>query len=151
MAVQFTPLAIKDIESVIKLMQEFYAIDNYPMDPELSKQLFHTFLENENLGRAWLIKQNGQTAGYVILTFVFSFEYGGRIAFLDELFILPEVQGYGLGKQALDFIDVQSVLLDVKLIYLEVEQHNTIAQNLYTSKNYTLHKRNIMKHVPGQY
>ena len=79
----FHPIETSQIETVIKMMQDFYAIDNYPIDIELSKRLFQEFISNENLGKCWLIYSEEEIVGYVILTFVFSFEYKGRIAFLD--------------------------------------------------------------------
>ena len=30
--IQFKPLIISDIETIVLMMQEFYAIDNYPID-----------------------------------------------------------------------------------------------------------------------
>ena len=109
--------------------------------------MMHEFLENENLGKGWLIINDGQVMGYVILTFVFSFEYKGRIAFLDELFISSKARGMGLGKQALDFIHEEAKALSLKIIYLEVEGHNEVAKNLYLSKNFTSHNRGLMKLV----
>ena len=141
----FKPIAAQDIPVVIVMMEEFYAIDNYPMDAAVSRGLMHEFIENESLGKGWVILDGNEPVGYVILTFVFSFEYQGRIAFLDELFISSKTRGMGLGKQALDFIHKQAKLLSIKIIYLEIEGHNTVAQKLYLSKNYTLHKRGLMR------
>lgn len=129
-------------------MQQFYAIDNYPIDIAKSAELCREFIQNETLGRAWIIECDSKTAGYIILTFVFSFEYGGRIAFIDELFIKPGMQGKGLGKQAVTFIQQQTQALNLKLLYLEVENHNEIAQKLYTSQGFTIHNRGIMKYKP---
>ncbi|MXN92186.1 GNAT family N-acetyltransferase [Flavobacterium sp. Sd200] len=128
-------------------MQDFYAIDNYPMDIAVSTGLFFEFLETESLGRGWLILIDDEVVGYVILTFVFSFEYKGRIAFLDELFIKETARGKGLGKRALDFIQVQARLLSVKIIYLEIENHNESARKLYLSKDFSIHNRGLMKMV----
>ncbi|WP_240339608.1 GNAT family N-acetyltransferase [Flavobacterium arcticum] len=144
---EFKPIAQQDIEVVTGMMQEFYGIDNYPMDIEKSKRLLKEFIVNDALGSGWLIVQKGQPVGYVILTFVFSFEYGGRIAFLDELFIGSGARGFGLGKKTLDFIHSETKKLGVKIIYLEIEPHNETARNLYLSKNYTEHNRNLMKLV----
>jgi GNAT superfamily N-acetyltransferase len=143
----FKPIEAIDIPAVVSMMENFYAIDNYPMDAAVAKGLLMEFTENESLGKGWLILKDGQPVGYVILTFVFSFEYKGRIAFLDELFIGDEARGLGLGKQALDFIQQQAKLYSVKIIYLEVEPHNEKAQQLYLSKNFTLHNRKLMKCV----
>jgi len=141
----FKPLQTSDIEKIVLMMQEFYAIDNYPIDIAISKALFLEFLENPHLGRCWLIFSDGEIVGYVILTFVFSFEYKGTIAFLDELYIAEKARGKGIGKLALDFIHQEAISLSLKLIYLEVEGHNEIAQKLYLSKHFVVHNRNLMK------
>ena len=36
--------------------------------------------------------------------------------------------------------------LSLKLIYLEVENHNENAQKLYLASDFTIHSRKIMKH-----
>lgn len=143
--IQFKPLQTSDIETIVPMMVEFYAIDNYPIDVSISKELFLEFLENKHLGRAYFISENGEILGYIILTFVFSFEYKGTIAFLDELYIFEKARGKGLGKLALDFIHKEAVSLDLKIIYLEIEGHNEIAQKLYLSKDFVVHNRNLMK------
>jgi GNAT superfamily N-acetyltransferase len=143
----FKPIEVQDIPVVIAMMEEFYAIDNYPIYANVSRGLMHEFLENETLGRGWLILKENEPVGYVIMTFVFSFEYKGRIAFLDELFISSTARGLGFGKQAIDFISEQAKALSVKIIYLEIEGHNTVAQQLYLSKGYSIHNRGLMKLV----
>lgn len=143
----FKPIAQQDIEVLITLMEEFYGIDNYPINIEKTKKLVKEFIVNDALGSGWLILHNGQPVGYVILTFVFSFEYGGRIAFLDELYLRNEARGLGLGKQALDFIHDRAVEMDIKIIYLEIEGHNNVARSLYLSKNYEIHNRGLMRLV----
>lgn len=144
---KFSEIAAKDIDVVVQMMADFYAIDNYPFDVAVAKGLLMEFVENETLGKGWLIWNEGKPVGYVILTFVFSFEYKGRIAFMDELFIAPEARGKGIGKQAVDFIAVEAKKHSVKIIYLEVENHNEAAKSLYLSKNYILHNRGLMKLV----
>jgi len=121
---QFKPFTKEDAPVVVNMMKAFYAIDNYPMDAAVAKDLFFEFTANESLGRGWTIVVDGEVMGYFILTFVFSFEYKGRIAFLDELFILEKARGKGLGKQALEFMAEQARQLSLKIIYLEVENHN---------------------------
>jgi ribosomal protein S18 acetylase RimI-like enzyme len=142
---QFKPLQTSDIETIVLMMQDFYAIDNYPIDIAISKVLFQEFLENRHLGRCWMVYSGGEIVGYVILTFVFSFEYKGTIAFLDELYIAEKARGKGIGKSALDFIHQEAISLSLKIIYLEVEGHNEVAQKLYLSKNFVVHNRKLMK------
>lgn len=144
--IQFKPLAVADIETIVTLMQEFYAIDNYPIDIEASKGLFEEFIANKNLGKSWLILSDNQLVGYIILTFVFSFEYQGKIAFLDELYLSEKARGKGIGSKAIEFIQNESHKLSLKLIYLEVEQHNEKAQKLYLAHDFELHNRKLMRY-----
>ena len=142
----FKPLEISDISIITQMMQDFYAIDNYPMDVEVAKTLFQEFISNENLGKSWLIYSENEIVGYIILTFIFSFEYGGKIAFVDELFIKEIARGKGFGKEAIEFIQGEVPKLSLKLLYLEVEPHNENAQKLYLAHDFEIHNRKLMKY-----
>lgn len=144
--IEFKPLVAADVETIVSMMQEFYAIDNYPISVDVSKDLFQEFISNENLGKAWLILSDNKTVGYLILTFVFSFEYQGRIAFLDELYVTEKARGKGIGSKATAFITTESQKLSLKLIYLEVEKNNKKAQKLYLASGFELHNRQLMKY-----
>ena len=142
----FKPLEISDISIITQMMQDFYAIDNYPMDVEVAKTLFQEFITHEHLGKSWLIYSENEIVGYIILTFIFSFEYGGKIAFVDELFIKETARGKGFGKEAIQFIQAEVPKLSLKLLYLEVELHNENAQKLYLAHDFELHNRKLMKY-----
>lgn len=142
----FKPLEIADIEIITQMMQDFYAIDNYPMDFEVTKTLFQEFISNEHHGKSWIIYSKNEIVGYIILTFIFSFEYGGKIAFVDELFIKETARGKGFGKEAIQFIQSEVSKLSLKLLYLEVEPHNENAQKLYLAHDFELHNRKLMKY-----
>ena len=142
----FKPLEIIDISTITQMMQDFYAIDNYPIDVEVAKNLFQEFISNEHLGKSWLIYSENEIVGYIILTFIFSFEYGGKIAFVDELFIKETARGKGIGKEAIQFIQAEVPKLSLKLLYLEVEPHNENAQKLYLAHDFELHNRKLMKY-----
>ncbi|RYJ52820.1 GNAT family N-acetyltransferase [Flavobacterium petrolei] len=143
--IEFKHITTADIETIVSLMEKFYAIDNYPIKSDVSKALFEEFISNKNLGKAWLIVSDNEIVGYLILTFVFSFEYQGKIAFLDELYITEKARGKGIGSKAIEFIKDESHKLSLKLIYLEVEPHNKKAQNLYIANGFEMHNRKLMR------
>ena len=143
--IEFKHITTADIETIVSLMEEFYAIDNYPIKSNVSKALFEEFISNKNLGKAWLIVSDNEIVGYLILTFVFSFEYQGKIAFLDELYVTEKARGKGIGSKAIGFIKDESHKLSLKLIYLEVEPHNKKAQNLYIASGFEMHNRKLMR------
>ena len=143
--IRFETSKISDIETLSSMMKDFYAIDNYPISIEKSKMLLNEFIQNENLGKSYLIYKEEKIAGYFIITYVFSFEYGGRIAFLDELYIKSEFRNQGIGNDAIEFLKTKTNALNINLIYLEIENHNEKAQNLYLKHNFEIHNRKLMK------
>lgn len=144
--VDFRLLTDSDIPLILPMMQEFYAIDGYPIDLDKSGLLFSEFVADPDLGRAWLIYSQNEIVGYAILTFVFSFEYGGKIAFIDELYVSEKARGRGIGKTSVMFLQAEAAKLSLKLLYLEVEQHNSNAQKLYIAAGFDIHNRKIMKY-----
>lgn len=144
MSVTFSGLEQTDTESFLQMMQDFYAIDNYPFDREKAKFLTDEFVQNAQNGGIWIIRENQEIAGYLIITTIFSFEYGGWIGFLDELYISASFRGKGLGKLAVDFAIDQAKNKNLKLLYLEIEPHNESAKKLYLSRGFDSHKRQLM-------
>ncbi len=146
--ITFKEISNSDIDILVSMMKDFYAIDNYPIDVEVSKKLFVTFIADENLGKAWLIYSDNNIVGYVILTFLFNFEYKGRIAFIDELYLSERARGKGTGTKTIAFIQSQADKLLLKLLYLEVEHHNANAQKLYLAAGFENHNRKLMRYKP---
>lgn len=143
--IEFQPFSLDNKIQILSMMESFYKIDNYPFDLNKAEKLIQQFVQNDFLGRGFVIKSDDQFAGYFVITYVFSFEYGGRIAFLDELFVDDKFRGKGIAKQVLTYIEELKETHDIKLFYLEVEPHNLVAQNLYKKNNFVFHDRMIMK------
>ena len=143
--ITFKDIEISDIANCLGLMQEFYAIDHYPINATETTKLLETFIANKNLGQAYLIYNKEIIVGYVIMTFVFSFEYKGTLAFIDELYIKETARKQGIGTKTIEFIKQEAKNSNVKIMYLEVENHNQNAQKLYIAHYFEFHDRKIMK------
>ncbi len=141
---QFELATPEAIPIILEMMEEFYAIDHYPFHKEKNKNNLNIFLANAELGRLWLIKMGDDIAGYVCLAYCFSFEYGGRDAFIDELFLRSEFRNKGIGQQTMDFLEAQAIALGVNTIHLEVEKHNEAGKKLYLKKGYTDTGRHLL-------
>ncbi len=148
--IKFQNLTISNTENITKMMQDFYAIDNYPIDLEVSKKLFEDFIQNENLGKAFLICHSdegriSEIVGYAIITYIFSFEYQGKMAFFEELYIIDSARNQGIGQATIEFVKDFAKSQNVKMMYLEVENNNQKAQKLYLANDFVIHNRTIMK------
>lgn len=69
--------------------------------------------------------------GYIVLTFGYSLEMGGRDAFIDELFLIETVRGKGIGKRVMELIQAEARRLGVHALHLEVGRENERAQRVY--------------------
>jgi ribosomal protein S18 acetylase RimI-like enzyme len=102
------------------------------------------FLANPELGKVWLILEQEKPAGYVVLTLGFSFEYHGREAFIDELYVEPDHRRKGLGRRAMQFVAERAREVGVHAIHLEVDHGNEPALELYLRDGYEDHDRYLM-------
>lgn len=92
-------------------------------------------------GRIWLIFTSQKVVGYVALCFGYSIEFGGRDAFIDELFLVESARGQGIGKQVLDFVIRQATSLNIAALHLEVAHTNDRAKRLYSQAGFSARDR----------
>ena len=102
------------------------------------------FLAHVELGQAWLLWLDEKPVGYVILTLGYSYEFRGRDAFIDELYIEPEFRRMGLGRRAMEFVEEKARALNVNALHLEVDRGNDPAVELYRRTGYEDHGRHLM-------
>jgi GNAT superfamily N-acetyltransferase len=131
-------------ETMLGLMERFYAEARYPFRRDNARAAVEALLADPALGRAWLFRDGGDAVGYFVLTLGFSLEYGGRDAFVDELFVSPTHRGRGLGRRALEVIDEACRELGVRALHLEVEMENLPAAELYRKRGFEDHDRRLM-------
>lgn len=142
--INFKQLSNQEIPHVVQHMIEFYAIDGYPIDAIKSTELFHEFISKPHLGNCFTINYNNEICGYILMIQFFSFEMGGYVLLLDELYVNDNFQGKGIGKAAMQFVKDFAKKNDYKKIVLEVEPHNERAIHLYEKENFRKHKRDLM-------
>lgn len=120
-----------DVDALVGLMSAFNASQGYGFDPEAGRRNLGDFLATPACGRIWLLLSEGRPLGYLVLAFGFSFEYGGRDAFIDEFFLDESVRGRGWGRRALESVLREARALGVNAVHLEVEAENERARGLY--------------------
>ena len=141
---EFERADLKDFETLVELMREFYDFEHLSFDEERSPAALRQILTDETNGRVWLIKEGEKVAGYLVLALGFSLEFHGRDAFLDELFFREEFRGKGYGKAALNFLEEQCFKIGVNALHLEVERKNERARRVYLKNGFVEHDRFLM-------
>jgi diamine N-acetyltransferase len=115
-----------------------------PFDEERRRAVFADFVRDGTFGRSWLIVEGEKAVGCVVLTISFSFEYRGRDAYIDELYVEKEFRGRGIGRQAMRFVEKMGRAMNVNAIHLEVSRKNEAALELYRRAGYVDHDRYLM-------
>jgi GNAT superfamily N-acetyltransferase len=121
----------QDTPTLVNLMAEFYAESDYELDRSIAEKAFAAILADERLGYIWMIDEDGKDVGYVVLTLRFGMEYGGSIACLDDLFVVPPSRNRGLSMAALFQIRDFCKSIGVRAITVEVDRNNGSAQTIY--------------------
>jgi GNAT superfamily N-acetyltransferase len=93
-----------DIDLLIEFMRQFYAIDQYPFEEDAARTALEQLLCEHSFGHIWLITDEDEAIGYVVVTFGYSLEYHGRDAFVDEIFVIASHRNRGVGTKAMQFV-----------------------------------------------
>lgn len=120
-----------DIPALVELMAEFYRESGYPLPLAAAAQSFSTILADPKLGRVFIVEIDAAPAGYIVLTFGFSMEYGGLRAFIDDFFIKPMARGDGLGTAALQVVRGVCSDLGVRALAVETDSESQSARRFY--------------------
>ncbi|MBD0370927.1 MAG: GNAT family N-acetyltransferase [Pyrinomonadaceae bacterium] len=125
--------SLGDVPLLVDLMEEFYAEGIYPLDREWARASFSALLQDDSRGAVWIVYQDSEPAGYVVLTIRFSMEFGGLDAFIDDMFIRPSYRRKGLGRAVLAALFEECERRKVLAVHVEVGQDNVAANALYRS------------------
>ena len=136
--------SLNDIPKLLEFMEQFYAIDGYTFTAEQQRSSLKEFISDSDLGVIWVITLEDHPIGYIILAIVYSFEFGGKNAFVDEFYIEKEFRGKGIGKIVIDFVSGEAKKMNIKALHLEIENHNTAAKELYRKFAFKDHHRILM-------
>jgi ribosomal protein S18 acetylase RimI-like enzyme len=128
--VEFAQVAGEDEGELLRLARAFHAEDGHPLTERGAAALTQA-ARGHPLARAWLIREGGSVVGYAVLGLGFGIEYGGADAFVDDLYLVPDARGRGLGGHVLALMEAEARKLGLAALFLVVDPDNTPAQSLY--------------------
>jgi GNAT superfamily N-acetyltransferase len=134
----------RDVDAIVAMMRGYYAQDGYPFVQSDARAAALALIHEPHLGRLWVTCDGDRVVGYVAATLGFSFEYRGREAFVDELFIAEGHRGRGLGREALRVAEAWCREKGVNAMHLEVERHREPALELYRRSGFEDHGRYLL-------
>lgn len=137
-----------DRETYLKMARDFYHSEAvlHPVPDEHYIRAFDEMMRSEDYLLGLIFEQEGRTAGYALLCKTWSQEAGGPVVWIDELYVLPEFRGKGLGKAF--FAGLQEIAPAARY-RLEIEPDNARAEKLYNAMGFeTLGYKQLVKETP---
>ncbi len=130
-------LTKQDEQLYYELAGEFYHSPAvlHPVPEKNLKLGFEELMRENSLLQAQIIECGDRAAGFALLARSYSQEAGGEVIWLEELYILPEYRGRGLGEAYMRDL-IENKPAQVKRIRLEIERNNEGAKRLYEKMNF---------------
>ena len=116
---------------MLTLVSEFCVTDQHTFDPDRVTRALVPLLEDDAHGVVYLA-DNEQ--GYVVITWGYSLESGGREALIDEIYLRR--RGEGRGGKVMDALFVEMAARGVVKMFLETETHNHRARRFYARQGF---------------
>ena len=132
---------VKDLLLLMRFVREYYTFDQIPFHEEELRQGLMLLLKEQRLGGAWLIQSQKRPVGYILVTFGFDLEFGGRQATVTEFYLQPEHRGNGLGRIALEHVEAFAMRRGAQALELQVTRGNSRAYYFYRSCGFEEHDR----------
>lgn len=146
MSLTADPAAEAEIPLLLDMVRAFHIEDGHPMSAAGEAASRASVLGEGDAASAptYLLRAAGSVVGYFVLSFGYSPEHGGTDAFIDDIYLIPEARGQGLGRQALDCAVTAAQTRGARVLMLEVEKDNEHAYRLYGRNGFVDTGRRLM-------
>jgi GNAT superfamily N-acetyltransferase len=127
-----------DFDAVLSMMKVFYASEAllvHPRDSELERMLRDALAETPYL-TGYGFEVDGVLAGYGMTTQSYSTERGGFCVWIEDIYILPQYRGQGIGAAFLEFVEAENP--QAVRLRLEAEPENEHAMHVYTKAGFEI-------------
>ncbi|HEY2511535.1 MAG TPA: GNAT family N-acetyltransferase [Polyangiaceae bacterium] len=136
------PATPTELEDVASLLAGQFAEHAIVLDEATFRGAIRGALEEPGRGTFLLARGPEERAiGLAYLTYTWTLEHGGRSAWLEELYVVPEERARGYGAELLAAAMAHAKAQACRAIDLEVEAEHARAANLYQRAGFRPHRR----------
>lgn len=121
-----------DKELYMYFTELFYNSDAvlHPVPEKNRENTFNELMRSEDYAQCYILEYENKPVGFALLAKTFSQEVGGIVIWIEELYVLEEYRGRGLGKEFFSFVEEN---IPNSRLRLELEPDNQRAKKLYES------------------
>ncbi|CAH0533387.1 hypothetical protein VST7929_01253 [Vibrio stylophorae] len=128
------------------LIQELYDHEVMAQTAEGTFSAVEALLANPQLGHIWMIQIDDPTrglitVGHVAIAYSFSIEHGGKVAYMDQLYLRKEWRNQGIGQYILPRIERFIHQQGASVLLLETNIGNGDARRFYERHGYVARRQ----------
>lgn len=135
---QIRPATIADIPALLPLVKSYWAFEEISgFDADRVSAQLERLLSQPHLGCGWIAFDHSHAPiGYLLAVYVFSLEYLGLTAEIDEFFVLPSQRGRGMGIELLKLAEAEFGRAGCTKVSLQLARGNESARAFYRGLGY---------------
>ncbi|QXW66336.1 GNAT family N-acetyltransferase [Streptobacillus moniliformis] len=121
----------EDKDVYLKLTKQFYSSDAvlHNVDENNFLNTFNELMNSDAYTECFIIEEDTKLVGYCLISKTYSQEVGGMVLLIEEILILENYRGKGVGKKVFNFLFEK--YKGYKRYRLEVDHGNIMAKKLY--------------------
>ena len=131
------PMVERDAPTVIGMMRTFYA--SPAVHTNGSEEIFEADVAecvgDSPYAEGFVFEVEGALVGYGMLAKSYSTEFGKRCIWIEDLYLLPDYRGLGIGSAFFAFVEKR---YPGCLLRLEVEEENERARHVYEKNGFDI-------------
>ena len=126
------PAALDDLPALVALLGLLFSQEaEFTPTPSVQAQGLRLILSQPAVGRVWILRHAGKVVGMCSLLFSVSTALGARVAWLEDVVLLPAVRGRGWGSALLAEVLQQAKQMGCARLTLLTDADNLGAQRFY--------------------
>ena len=126
------PAALDDLPALVALLGLLFSQEaEFTPNPTLQAQGLKMILSQPTVGQVWVVRHGPQVVGMCSLLFGVSTALGTRVAWLEDVVLLPTVRGRGWGSALLAEVLQQAKQMGCARLSLLTDADNLGAQRFY--------------------
>ena len=128
---------MSDLESVAFIVIQFrnHLNLNTPGETEIRQGIIRLIGDNKS-DFLVAINNNSDFIAYALLRYRYSMWFNGYDSTIEDLYVIPEERGKGIGKDMLNYAIDQATSRKCKAMCLNTNENNTISNRLYESQGF---------------
>jgi GNAT superfamily N-acetyltransferase len=126
-----------DEDGIVRLMRK--QLEEHGIDTVGDRlgEAVRRVLADDSLGCFLVACHSDSVVAIAYLSFIWSMEHAGPCAWLEELYVLPEHRGHGIGRSLVQSVLREARARDCAAVDVEVDASHTRAEHLYRREGFT--------------